>query len=158
MTNSSVRKPTPRRRSVLARRLALAGLVATALACAPPRVATLEGEWVIVASSGSAGIAGPPRAGEPIETSARGAGDACVAPATLDAHFGPQCEIHQSEGGAPPIVAGEVLPGNHPVERQVRWYCDKRTIVRLSLERCDETGGPSGFRINQIAVSIREAR
>ena len=81
-----------------------------------------------------------------------------MAPATLDSHFGPQCEIRQSEGGAPPIVAGEVQPGNHPVERQVRWYCDRRTIVRLSLERCEETGAVGGFRINQIAVSIREAR
>jgi hypothetical protein len=81
-----------------------------------------------------------------------------VAPATLDAHFGPQCEIHQSEGGALPIVAGEVGTGNRQVTRQVRWYCDRRTIVRLTLERCDETEAQGSYRIDQIAVSIREVR
>jgi hypothetical protein len=122
-----------------------------AVACSTPRTGVLNGRWVAVGGPdiAAAGIAAPPTAARPLAVSA--GGTSCFDSSTLADEFGAVCEINEPEAAATVAVTDEVSPGNHPTPGEVRWYCDKRTVVRLVIERCGTT---NQFRVRQIAVSI----
>jgi hypothetical protein len=126
-------------------------LIVGAGACSPPRPGQLNGRWVAVGGSDgtAAGIAGPPTAARPLAVSAPPPG--CFDSAALASEFGPQCKENEPEAAASTVVTDEVPTGNHPTPGEVRWYCDRRTVVRLVIERC---GTANQFRVRQIAVSI----
>jgi hypothetical protein len=136
--------------------------VAWLAACCPARFGELRGQWVYVAAPGAAGVAAAPWHGSPLELEQAAA--PCLASRELDQHFGETCEAHETEGGAqseagaatdlgvpPPLLEGDVPLGNQPTVREVRWYCDRHTVLRVVLDRCDA----STFRPVQIAVSTR---
>jgi hypothetical protein len=75
----------------------------------------------------------------------------CFESATLDAEFGARCEVNEPEAAGSASVTDEVPMGNNPTPGEVRWYCDRRTVVRLVIERCGKT---NQFRVRQVAVSI----
>ena len=58
---------------------------------------------------------------------------------------------NEPEAAGSAAVTDEVPTGNQPTPGEVRWYCDRRTVVRLVLERCGTT---NQFRVRQVAVSI----
>ena len=120
-------------------------------ACSTPRTGVLNGRWVAVGGpdSASAGIAAPPTAARPVAVSAQAPG--CFDSSTLANEFGAVCEINKPEAAASTAVTDDVSLGNHPTPGEVRWYCDKRTVVRLVIERC---GTANQYRVRQIAVSI----
>jgi hypothetical protein len=137
------------------------GLAALA-GCCPARFGELRGQWVYVGAPGAVGVASAPWYGSPLELEQRAA--ACLGSRELDQYFGDTCDEHESEGGAqsqagpatelgvpPPLLEGDVPLGNQSTVREVRWYCDRRTVLRIVLERCDA----STFRPVQIAVSTR---
>lgn len=49
----------------------------------------------------------------------------------------------------------DITLGNHPTPREVRWYCDHRTVVRVVLERC-EGSQATLFRVQQLALSVEK--
>ena len=120
-------------------------------ACSPPRTGQLNGRWVAVGGldGASAGIAAPPTAARPLVVNAAPPG--CFDSATLDGEFGARCKQNEPEAAGSAAVTDEVPTGNHPTPGEVRWYCDRRTVVRLVLERCGTT---NQFRVRQVAVSI----
>lgn len=126
-------------------------LLAGAAACAPPRTGQLNGRWVAVGGSdgASAGIAAPPTAARPLSVNATP--PACFDSATLDAEFGPRCKENEPEAAGSPALTSEVPTGVNPTPGEVRWYCDRRTVVRLVIDRC---GATNQFQVRQIAVSI----
>ena|SRR5687767_1256675 len=126
-------------------------LFAGVSACSPPRPGQLNGRWVAVGGpdGAAAGIAAPPTAARPLAVNAAPPG--CFDNATLASEFGPQCKENEPEAAASAAVTDEVPTGNHPTPGEVRWYCDRRTVVRLVIERC---GTANQFRVRQIAVSI----
>jgi hypothetical protein len=131
-----------------------------AIGCSAPRVGVLNGRWVAVGGpeGASAGIAAPPTSARPLVVSAPSPG--CFDGATLANEFGAVCEINEPEAAGSAAVTDAVTKndaadddptlGNHPTPGEVRWYCDKRTVVRLVIERC---AGSNQFRVRQIAVS-----
>jgi len=131
-------------------------------ACSSARFGELRGQWVYVGAPGAVGVGAAPWHGSPLDLE-QGAAP-CLASRELDQHFGDTCEEHETEGGAesdagaatelgvpPPLLEGDVPLGNQPSAREVRWYCDRHTVLRVVLERCDA----SSFRPVQIAVSTR---
>jgi hypothetical protein len=125
-------------------------LFAAVSACGGPRPGQLNGRWVAIGgpSGAAAGIAAPPTAARPLQVNAPPPG--CFDNATLAAEFGPQCKDNEPEAAGTAAVTDEVPLGNNPTPSEVRWYCDRRTVVRLVIERC----GTNQFRVRQIAVSI----
>jgi hypothetical protein len=140
---------------VLMGRLRLAApaflLLTVVSACTASRTGQLNGRWVTIAGpdSAAAGVAGPPTAARPLSITAPPPG--CFDNATLASEFGPQCKENEPEAAATAALTDEVPLGNHPTPGEVRWYCDKRTVVRLVIERC---GATNQFRVRQIALSI----
>ena len=134
-------------------RLAVFGfmLFTGAVACSTPRTGVLRGRWVAVGGpdGASAGVAAPPTAARPLAVDAAPPG--CFDNATLAGEFGEVCEINEPEAAGSAVVTDDVPKGNNPTAGEVRWYCDKRTVVRLVIERC---GATNQFRVRQIAVSI----
>jgi len=126
-------------------------LLAGASACSSARTGQLNGRWVAIGGSdgASAGVAAPPTAARPLAVNAPPPG--CFDNATLASEFGPQCQVNEPEAAGSTAVTGEVPTGNNPTPGEVRWYCDRRTVVRLVIERCGTT---NQFRVRQIAVSI----
>jgi hypothetical protein len=120
--------------------------------CSDPGV--LQGSWVLVArGSSAAGIASVPERGGPLTVlPARDVVGECFSSQTLDAHFGAQCNDHESEGGAPPVVTDTLPLGPEPTPGEVRWYCDRRTVLRLLLARCE---GTDTFRVSEVDVARR---
>jgi len=119
--------------------------------CSPPRPGQLNGRWVAVAGpeGAAAGIAAPPTAARPLAVNAPP--PACFDSATLDGEFGARCKENEPEAAGSAAVTDEIQPGNQPTPGEVRWYCDRRTVVRIVLDRC---GTANQFRVRQIAVSI----
>src|SRR4051812_43822354 len=119
-----------------------------AVACSTARTGVLNGRWVAVGGpdGASAGIAAPPTAARPLAVSSPAPG--CFDPSTLANEFGAVCEINEPEAAGSAAVTDDVSLGNHPTPGEVRWYCDKRTVVRLVIERC---GTANQFRVRQIA-------
>jgi hypothetical protein len=70
----------------------------------------------------------------------------------LSREFGPRCQENEPEAQATSTMSDDVTTGNHPTPGEVRWYCDKRTVVRIVIERC---GTANQFRVRQLAVSIQ---
>jgi hypothetical protein len=126
-------------------------LLAGAAACTSPRAGQLNGRWVAIGGTdgASAGVAGPPTAARPLAVNAPPPG--CFDSGTLDAEFGTRCKENEPEAAGSVALTDEVPTGNHPTLGEVRWYCDRRTVVRLVIERC---GATNQFRVRQIAVSI----
>ena len=126
-------------------------LLTGAVACGGPRTGVLRGRWVAVGGpdGAAAGIAAPPTAARPLGVDAAPPG--CFDNATLVSEFGAVCEINEPEAAGSAAMNDDVTMGNHPTPGEVRWYCDKRTVVRLVIERCGTT---NQFRVRQIAVSI----
>lgn len=80
----------------------------------------------------------------------------CVPRAEIDRQFGKTCTRHESEGGAQPsfelpAMTDEIEPGIHPTPGEPIWYCDKHTVLRIVLQRCEAS---DTFRVSQIAVAI----
>jgi hypothetical protein len=134
-------------------RLAVHGLtlLAGVVACSPPRTGQLNGRWVAVGGldGAAAGIAAPPTAARPLVVNAPPPG--CFDSAMLDREFGGRCQENEPEAAGSATVTDEVPSGNNPTPGEVRWYCDRRTVVRIVLDRC---GAANQFRVRQIAVSI----
>jgi hypothetical protein len=130
-------------------------LLTGALACSAPRTGVLNGRWVAVGGpdGASAGIAAPPTAARPLGVNAAPPG--CFDSATLANEFGPVCTENEPEAAGSAAMSDDVTLGNNPTPGEVRWYCDKRTVVRLVIERCGTT---NQFRVRQIAVSINGNR
>jgi hypothetical protein len=126
-------------------------LFAGVSACGHTRTGVLNGRWVAVGGpdGASAGIAAPPTAARPLAVNAPPPG--CFDSATLDGEFGTRCKENEPEAAGSPAVTDDVPTGNNPTPAEVRWYCDRRTVVRLVIERCSTT---NQFRVRQIAVSI----
>ena len=121
-------------------------------ACSPPRPGQLTGKWVAIGGpdGASAGTAAPPTAARPLAVTAAAQG--CFDSATLNDEFGPRCQENEPEAAASAAMTDDVTLGNNPTPGEVRWYCDKRTVVRLVIERC---GATNQFRVRQLAVSIK---
>lgn len=133
-------------------RIAFAAVLLLGLqACSPPRPGQLTGKWVAVGGpdGASAGTAAPPTAARPLAVNAPAPG--CFDNATLTSEFGPRCTENEPEAAGSAAMTDDVTLGNNPTPGEVRWYCDKRTVVRLVIERC---GTANQFRVRQIAVSI----
>ena len=126
-------------------------LLAFVSACGHTRTGVLNGRWVVVGGSdgASAGTAAPPTAARPLAVNAPPPG--CFDSAMLDGEFGARCKENEPEAAGSAAVTDEVPTGNNPTPGEVRWYCDKRTVVRLVIDRCSAT---NQFRVRQIAVSI----
>jgi len=101
----------------------------------------------------SAGIAAPPTAARPLAVNAQPPG--CFDSATLDHEFGARCKENEPEAAGSAAVTDEVPMGNNPTPGEVRWYCDRRTVVRIVLDRC---GTANQFKVRQVAVSIDASR
>jgi hypothetical protein len=135
------------------RRAALAAILLAGISgCSPPRPGQLTGKWVAVAGTDGAslGTAAPPTAARPLAVTAGPQG--CFDDAILSNEFGPRCRENEPEAQATSTMSDDVTTGNHPTPGEVRWYCDKRTVVRIVIERC---GTANQFRVRQIAVSIQ---
>ncbi|MET0591524.1 MAG: hypothetical protein ABW133_02420 [Polyangiaceae bacterium] len=119
--------------------------------CSPPRPGQLTGKWVAIGGpdGASAGTAAPPTAARPLVVNAPAPG--CFDNAILTNEFGPRCQENEPEAAGSAAMNDDVTLGNNPTPGEVRWYCDKRTVVRLVIERC---GTANQFRVRQIAVSI----
>ena len=50
-----------------------------------------------------------------------------------------------------PSMTDEVPIGITPTPGEPIWYCDKHTVLRIVLQRCEAT---DTFRVSQIAVAI----
>ena len=128
------------------------------IACCPGPIRQLSGQWVF-ASPGGIGVAAPPSTGTPLAVAsapAPGAPAGCVPRAEIDRRFGKTCERHESEGGAQPSfelpsMSDDVPIGITPTPGEPIWYCDKHTVLRIVLQRCEAT---DTFRVSQIAVAI----
>jgi hypothetical protein len=119
--------------------------------CVPPGV--VQGRWVLITGqTPAAGLAQAPTYGNPLVVSPTpDVVSGCFTSAALDQHFGDQCTNHQTEGGGSPAMAGDVVgPGAHPTPGEVRWYCDKHTVVRVILARCT---GTDSFRATEIDLA-----
>lgn len=131
--------------SARARLLSLAAVLA--LGCGT-RYGQVSSYWAIAAgpptSQGASvswsGIARPPAAGATLNP-AEGT-RLCFDATDLQAQFGAQCRDHEAE--QPGAAEGE--------GRQVWWYCDHRTVVRVVVERCDGRG--NFLRVVQLAVTL----
>ncbi len=126
-------------------------LLAGVTACSPPRPGQLNGRWVAIGGpdGAAAGIAAPPTAARPLSVNSPPPG--CFDSGTLDSEFGARCNENEPEAAGSANVTDEVPAGNNPTPGEVRWYCDRRTVVRIVLDRC---GTANQFRVRQIAVSI----
>jgi len=120
-------------------------------ACCPVRTGQLTGRWVAIAgeSGQGAGIATSPALAQPLALVAPS--EACFSNQQLREHFGPGCEENEAEAAASPDLTDDPTLGNQPTPGDVRWYCDRRTVVRVVLARCP---GTNTFRVRQLAVSI----
>ena len=126
-------------------------LLAGVAGCASPRTGQLNGRWVAVGGpdGAAAGIAAPPTAARPLAVNAPPPG--CFDSATLDSEFGPRCQVNEPEAAGSATVTDDVPIGNSATPGEVRWYCDRRTVVRIVLDRC---GTANQFKVRQVAVSI----
>jgi hypothetical protein len=122
-------------------------------ACCAHRPGMLSGRWVMIAGDGSAvGVAAPPSSGEPL--SLRPPTARCFDDPALRRAFGDVCEVTEAEArGTSNMTSDAAIDptlGNHPTPFEVRWFCDRRTVLRIVIERCE---GTNAFRLKQIAVS-----
>lgn len=130
----------------------LAALAALLLLSCGATPAALQGHWVLVSGQAyGAGLASAPTAGEPLGTTRTAdVTNGCFTSLTLDKHFGAQCANHETEGGAAPTYTGVLTPGAHPTPGEVRWYCDKHTVVRVVISRCS---GTDSFHVSEIDLA-----
>jgi hypothetical protein len=130
-------------------------LLGCALAGCCRQPAVVGGRWVLIARGQSAaGPAGAPHAAGALDVVASpDVINGCFTSESLDRHFGAQCGAHETEGGATAAMTDEVPTGTQPTPAEVRWYCDKRTVLRVLLQRCAVT---DTFTVSEIAVA-REA-
>jgi hypothetical protein len=132
--------------------LGMAGLAFVLTACCKVPEGVIGGRWVLVSrAEPAAGPATAPRHGEPLSVVATPeVQNACFSSDSLDQHFGAQCAAHETEGGATSTMSDEVLPGTAPTPSEVRWYCDRQTLLRIVLRRC---GSTNTFAVGEIAVA-----
>jgi hypothetical protein len=148
----------------MSHRLVLAAVAFAYSACCRPPPAVLSNRWVIVGRGDfEIGLAGAPRYASAlaVQPTANAPAD-CLSSDALQSHFGPTCDNHESEGGAaagmsrevplsgPPSGAREVPASVPGTTREVRWYCDKHTVIRILIDRCSAT---DTFRVVEIAVA-----
>ena len=123
-----------------------------AVGCCPVRSGKMSSEWVLAGSDVVAGPSAPPTLGAPLQLGADpDVAQGCVAMSALRRHFGDTCTEHEAESHASPAMNDDVPMGNNPTSQEVMWFCDQRTVVRLSLARC---GTAESFKVLQLAVSI----
>lgn len=120
--------------------------------CCPSATGRVRDQWVLVARDApAAGVARAPRYGAPLEVRAtQDVSAGCFSSAALDAHFGEQCADHETEGGASDHMGSALPVGPHPTPGEVRWYCDRHTVLRVVLARC---AAENTFRATEIAVA-----
>lgn len=95
----------------------------------------------------------PPSSGSPLQLSP--ASD-CFDAKVLKAQFGDECKVNEAEAAGTSDMSGgsdDITLGNHPTQGDVHWFCDRRTVVRVVLDRC-EPPQAALFRVRQIALSV----